>query len=501
MRFGIFSELQLPRPWRRRQRAGAVPPGARPARDRRPARLRLRVAGGAPLPRGVQPQLRARGLPRRARASAPSASASVTASCSSPPTTRRVSRSGSRPSTSSATAASSSASARVRPPRSCTRSTAASATSARCGRTRCAASCRCSAEERCEYHGEWFDFPRRNVVPKPVQTPAPAAVGRVQPAGDDRDGRAPWPGCARVPVRVRRSGARVGEPLLPHVRGRARAPRRLRHESEHRARVRLHVRADRRGGDRRAPTAGRSSSSRCASTAPPSRPRRSNACPPTELWQEYLAWRESPEGRATQRSHALIGSPATLRERLRKWEATHVDQIILLNQAGMTRHEHIVREPRAVRPRGACPSSTTASRRTRRGSGRSSRARPRSTTSTCSRTSRPAARAACPGPTGPEYPAAVRYCVGIEPAKTIPRRRATGANPKAGRSARDAPRDQRRDGRSRVPVPAEPPRPPGGGGLRGDPDRRRPLPTLREHGGAGLSNARGNWCRAGAHHA
>ena len=33
---------------------------------------------------------------------------------------------------------------------------------------------------------------------------------------------------------------------------------------------------------------------------------------------------------------SLIGSPATLRARLHEFEASHIDQIILLNQAGKT---------------------------------------------------------------------------------------------------------------------------------------------------------------------
>ena len=45
------------------------------------------------------------------------------------------------------------------------------------------------SEEGWEYHGEWFDFPLRNVVPKPLQKPHPAVVGGVQPARHDRDGR------------------------------------------------------------------------------------------------------------------------------------------------------------------------------------------------------------------------------------------------------------------------------------------------------------------------
>jgi hypothetical protein len=37
----------------------------------------------------------------------------------------------------------------------------------------------------------------------------------------------------------------------------------------------------------------------------------------------------------------LIGSPETIRRKLRRFESSHVDQIILLNQAGKNTHEHI----------------------------------------------------------------------------------------------------------------------------------------------------------------
>ena len=37
----------------------------------------------------------------------------------------------------------------------------------------------------------------------------------------------------------------------------------------------------------------------------------------------------------------LIGSPETLRRRLRRFETSHIDQVILLNQAGKNTHEHI----------------------------------------------------------------------------------------------------------------------------------------------------------------
>ena len=53
MKFGIFYEHQLPRPWDDGHRVPAHPGRARAGRARRPARHRLRVGGRAPLPRGV----------------------------------------------------------------------------------------------------------------------------------------------------------------------------------------------------------------------------------------------------------------------------------------------------------------------------------------------------------------------------------------------------------------------------------------------------------------
>ena len=59
------------------------------------------------------------------------------------------------------------------------------------------------------------------------------------------------------------------------------------------------------------------------------------------LWDEYQKWRETDEGRRMRRNRGLIGSPESLRERLRKFEASHVDQVILINQAGKNSHEEI----------------------------------------------------------------------------------------------------------------------------------------------------------------
>lgn len=59
------------------------------------------------------------------------------------------------------------------------------------------------------------------------------------------------------------------------------------------------------------------------------------------LWDEYQQWKKTPQGRKASRTVGLVGSPATIAERLRMYEEAHVDQVILLNQAGKNTHEDI----------------------------------------------------------------------------------------------------------------------------------------------------------------
>jgi alkanesulfonate monooxygenase SsuD/methylene tetrahydromethanopterin reductase-like flavin-dependent oxidoreductase (luciferase family) len=60
------------------------------------------------------------------------------------------------------------------------------------------------------------------------------------------------------------------------------------------------------------------------------------------LWDEYNKWKaENPDKAEAALRGGLIGSPETIRRKLRRFEASHVDQIILLNQAGKNTHEHI----------------------------------------------------------------------------------------------------------------------------------------------------------------
>lgn len=57
------------------------------------------------------------------------------------------------------------------------------------------------------------------------------------------------------------------------------------------------------------------------------------------LWEEYQAFRKTPEGEKP--AGGLIGSPETVRNKLLEFEASNVDQVIMLNQAGKNTHEDI----------------------------------------------------------------------------------------------------------------------------------------------------------------
>jgi hypothetical protein len=60
----------------------------------------------------------------------------------------------------------------------------------------------------------------------------------------------------------------------------------------------------------------------------------------SDLWKEYQAWKGGPEEKKALES-GLIGSPETIRRKLRQFGQSRVDQVILLNQAGKTSHEDI----------------------------------------------------------------------------------------------------------------------------------------------------------------
>jgi luciferase family oxidoreductase group 1 len=60
----------------------------------------------------------------------------------------------------------------------------------------------------------------------------------------------------------------------------------------------------------------------------------------SDLWSAYQAWRGSDKAKAAL-DNALVGSPETLRKKLHQFAESRVDQVILLNQAGKTTHKAI----------------------------------------------------------------------------------------------------------------------------------------------------------------
>jgi alkanesulfonate monooxygenase SsuD/methylene tetrahydromethanopterin reductase-like flavin-dependent oxidoreductase (luciferase family) len=187
----------------------------------------------------------------------------------------------------------------------------------------------------CEYHGEHFEFPLRNVLPKPLQKPHPPL----------------WVACSQLET-IEMAGRRgMGALAFQFISADAA-----------RAWVHAYYNAYTKQLDKLAeyqtnPNIAVVSAFMCADTDEEAIRRsegwtffqftlgfyaKQGAIAPgsVDLWQEYLKWKESPQGRGPKQT-GLIGSPATIRERLRKFESSGVDQVILLNQAGNNTHEHI----------------------------------------------------------------------------------------------------------------------------------------------------------------
>ncbi len=60
------------------------------------------------------------------------------------------------------------------------------------------------------------------------------------------------------------------------------------------------------------------------------------------VWNEFVAWQKAnPDAVQKSVRSGLVGSPDTIRQKLRKFQSSNVDQIIFLNQAGKNPHEHI----------------------------------------------------------------------------------------------------------------------------------------------------------------
>ncbi len=191
-------------------------------------------------------------------------------------------------------------------------------------------------EEGWEYHGHYFDFPLRNVIPKPLQRPHPPL----------------WVACSQLDT-IRYAAHRGMGALC------------FKFADLDSARAWVNAYYNTFTQDQRKlcdyqtnPNLATVSGFMCAPTDEeaqqkadgwtffqfalqlynkegPFEPKSNN------FWERYQEWKQTPEGRRRSDSE-LIGSPETIRERLRELERAHVDQVILLNQAGKNTHEDIM---------------------------------------------------------------------------------------------------------------------------------------------------------------
>jgi alkanesulfonate monooxygenase SsuD/methylene tetrahydromethanopterin reductase-like flavin-dependent oxidoreductase (luciferase family) len=191
-----------------------------------------------------------------------------------------------------------------------------------------------------EYQGEYFHFPLRNVLPKPVQKPHPPL----------------WVACSQletIEMAGRRGMGALGFQFVSADAAYAWVHAYYNAFTKH---------MDKLTDYQSNPNIALVTYFMCAETDEEARRRadgipffqfalrfysasegRERPAPGTvNLWEEYEAWkRANPERLDRALRGGLIGSPETLRRKLRKFETSHVDQIILLNQAGKNSHAHI----------------------------------------------------------------------------------------------------------------------------------------------------------------
>ncbi len=186
-----------------------------------------------------------------------------------------------------------------------------------------------------EWHGRFFDFPARNIVPKPYQKPHPPL----------------WVACSNITT-IASAGrwgmGALGFQFVSPEAARAWVNRYYLELTRHPAKL-----ADYPTN----PNVAMVSGFMCAETDEAAQAKASgwtffvfclshygrHGIPNPgqgDMWRLYQDWRQTPKAQETLRA-GLIGSPETIRKRLREFEAAHVDQVILLNQAGRTTHADI----------------------------------------------------------------------------------------------------------------------------------------------------------------
>ncbi|PPQ31353.1 LLM class flavin-dependent oxidoreductase [Rhodopila globiformis] len=191
-----------------------------------------------------------------------------------------------------------------------------------------------------EYDGPYFKFPLRNVLPKPLQKPHPPL----------------WVACSQLETIELAGRCGIGALGFQFLSAE------MAHAWVH-AYYNAFVRRQQRLADYQ-PNCNIAMVSyfMCAETDEEARRRadgvtffqfslayyssarnRERAAPGTvSLWDEYRKWKAAnPELAQRALTGGLIGSPETIRRKLRRFQESRVDQIILLNQAGRNTHTHI----------------------------------------------------------------------------------------------------------------------------------------------------------------
>lgn len=191
------------------------------------------------------------------------------------------------------------------------------------------------------YKGTYFDFPLRNVIPKPKQKPHPPL----------------WMACSQLDTLAyagRRGLGALGFQFVSaeaahawvhaYYNGLCKRLDRLADYSVNPniALVSLFMCA-KTDEEARAKAEGATFFQFCLRYYGAARDRQRPAPGAVNMWEEYNRWkREHPEDAARALGGGLIGSPETIRKKLRKFETSHIDQVILLNQAGRNTHDDIL---------------------------------------------------------------------------------------------------------------------------------------------------------------
>jgi len=195
-------------------------------------------------------------------------------------------------------------------------------------------------DEPCEYNGTHFKFPWRNVVPKPLQKPHPplwvacSQLDTIEYAGTrgmgalgfqfvSADAANAWVH-AYYNALTKRLDKLCDYPINPNIAlvsyfMCAKTDEEARRRAEGLTFFQFALRFYGMSANRERPRAGS-----------------------VDVWQKFQEWKTAnPEVVQQALRGGLVGSPDTIRKKLRKFQTSHADQIILLNQAGKNSHEHI----------------------------------------------------------------------------------------------------------------------------------------------------------------